>query len=262
VEIWSLNTFIRDRICGTLTASSTAGVEGAWETMLPYNSGVADTAWGLNYDVSGFYIHVDSASANADYWIDIGIFDGTNTYEILSDFRIHTNRSYIGTTVYIPLKIPKNYEIRGRVKSNVGGASIWCALFLVSSSFTTLSYSAYKRYDVQVNTAKYSSIFEVVNSLPFHVKYIIVSTSLAQIDISPTSQFFWFKFYTGASGSEKELFMTGDGRDMTVDSVVDVIFPRVSCYLVSIPKGERLAISQDTGLTIETTFDYSIYIFG
>ena len=262
MEIISLNTFMRDRIAGTLTANSTANVEGNWITLYPYSAGVADTTWTLNYDVGSFYLHIDSASSNADYWIDIGYTDGTNTFEILSDFRIHSDVDYIGRQIYIPLSLPKGYDIQGRIKSNVGGASIWCALFLVPQTFTSQNFSAYKRYDIQVNTDNYGNIVEITNSTPFNVKHIIISISLAQINTIPSSQFWWFKLYIGATGSETEIFPIGDGLDMAVESGTDEIFANPLSYPIHIPKGERLAISHDVSISTQSTFDYSIYLFG
>ena len=255
MEIISLNTFVKDKISATLSS--------LWETFYPLKAnGTLNTSWQLNYDVSGFFVQVNNASANLDFWVDLSYSDGTNNYDIITDLRFHKDRGVpeLSSVVYVPLEIPRGYSIKGRA---IALETIDVNLYLIPKTFiNSLSCSVYKRYDVQVNSSGYSSIVEVINPVPFHVKYMIVALSLANIDTLPSSQFIWWKLYIGALGSEQELFSLGEGIETGVDGGSDEIIPNTWGFPIHIPKGERLAISHDTSDIGETIFDYSIYLFG
>jgi len=256
MEIFSLQTKIHleKRLYQALYISDTANVDGAWTEFSP-------TGTVINYDVCGFYLFIGNASINADFWIDIGIStDGTNITEILSDFRVHKDSEYQIFKTYIPLEIPRGYKLYGRVKANIGDSTrrILCYIYPIFKPFSSISYSAYRRYDIQVNTDGYATIYEVVNPVPFNVKHIIISTSLAQINTAPSLQSVYFNLYLGQSGSEQIIY---NFRNV-VHSTTDEITPNLLSFPVYIPKGERLAISHDPLSTTETVFDYSIYLFG
>ena len=256
MEIMSLQTKIHleNRLYVDLSPSNTANVDGSWTEFNPIGTVI-------NYDVCGFYLFAHSSNATADFWVDIGIStDGTNITEILSDFRIYRNDyGYTYPKAYIPLEIPKGYKLYARAKANIGDSTryVLCYIYPVFKFFSSISYSVYKRYDVRVNTDNFATIYEVVNPVPFNVKYIIISTSLAQIDIAPSTQAVKFNLYLGQSGSEQIIY---NFRKYVHDA--DDIVPSFLSFPIYIPKGERLAISHDPTLATETTFDYSIYLFG
>ncbi len=256
MEIMSLQTKIHleDRLRVSVQMGDSPNVDGPWKEFSPIGTVI-------NYDVCGFYLFTEYSSANADFWVDIGIStDGTNITEILSDFRIHKDYDYQIFKTYVPLEIPRGYKLYGRVKSNLGISAhfIQIAIYPVLKSFSSISYSAYKRYDIRVNADNYSPIYEVINSVPFNVKHIIICTSIAQINTTPSTQNIYFKLYIGQSGSEQVIY----NSHIEIDSTTDEASPNLLSFPIYIPKGERLAISHDVSLSTETTFDYSIYLFG
>ena len=256
MEIFSLQTkiHIEERLRRGLNISDTANVDGAWEEFSPLGTVI-------NYDVCGFYFFPTRATITADFWVDIGIStDGINITEILSDLRIQTKDNFYSYhKIYVPLEIPRGYKLYGRAKANTGNSAdfIVCYVFPVYKPFSTISCSVYKRYDIRVDADGYSPIYEVVNPVPFNIKYIIISSSVIKADPTPSSQGVPYNLYLGQSGSEQIIFNSYN----YIHSVGD-IHPHIFSFPIYIPKGERLAISHDPSLSTETTFDYSIYLFG
>ncbi len=256
MEIMSLQTKIHleNRLYVDLSPSNTANVDGSWTEFNPIGTVI-------NYDVCGFYLFASYSNANADFWVDIGVStDGTNITEILSDFRIHKDAGYQVFKTYIPLEIPRGYKLYGRVKTNLNDYTdyISCSIYPVYKPFLSMSYSVYKRYDVRVNTDNFATIYEVVNPVPFNVKYIIICISLAQIQTSPLAMTLIFNLYLGQSGSEQIIYSLQN----RVSSTTDEISPNLLSLPIYIPKGERLAISHDSTYSTQSIFDYSIYLFG
>ncbi len=253
MEIISLNTAIKNLVSTGLTADATANVDSAWKELSPLSTI-------LNYNSAGFYLWSYYSDSTKDFWIDIGISNdgGINIIEIFSDLRIY-KAGFSPLCLYVPIEIPRGYSLYGRVKTSQGGGTINIFIYPHLKSFYSFpSCLVYKRYDISVNTDGFSTIYEIVNPVPFDVKYIIVSSSVSFLT-NPSEQYFYYKLYTGQAGSETEIMNRGFTAFIASD---DNIYFSPNGFYTYIPKGERLSISHDTYLTTETRVDYSIYLFG
>ena len=253
-----------ERIYATPTAGSGADVEGTWVEMVPEGG----TSWTAPFDIYGFRLNIDTpGAAYDDFWIDIGISidGGTTIDEILSDMRFYSGyptNNYVGEDVFIPLAIPRGASVYTRIKSSDTTApSLFVGIYPNTKPLTGRIASKYIRSDVSLpaDQTGHTTWAEISPSLPFDVRYVIISSSLAGITTIPADGGGWYAFWAGAAGAEVRLAPRAGGFDHPLENLIDRSVPSIIGRAMSIPKGERLSLTHQTASTYG--YNYSVYLF-
>jgi hypothetical protein len=116
-----------------LTASATANAKGAWATV-----GTAARPF------ETVHVFVGASSAAADYVIDIGISDGTNSFAIAEDLRLAARKAAgdMFLAYHLPIRIPEA-TVTARIASSTASATL--RIVIVGSSSSLLSVGGFSK---------------------------------------------------------------------------------------------------------------------
>ena len=255
-----------ERIIATPASGSPPGAEGSWVEMVPEGG----TSWTAPSDIYGVGLHIDTPSTGggSEYYIDIGVSSdgGATIHTVLDELRYYQYSSstrYMGANAFLPLCIPRGYSIHARVR-NTGYASaqIFVALYPCTKPMLgkVMSRCLVAGVSLPADTAGFSTWAEVSPSLPFDVRYVVLSV-MPSAKVSLSDGGGWVVFGAGAAGAEKRIAPKTIGFDMINNYFTDQLIPQIFGHRLCVPKGERLVIAHKT-TSSSYGYHYNLYLFG
>lgn len=247
-----------------MTSSVTANTKGA------YKEFIASTA----FDAQGFWVDIATVSTLADFLVDVAVGAEGSEQVILSNWLFSVGDVFFVNphAFFVPLDIPKDTRISGRMQTSAGGSDTARVIItMVSRAFhgegplgvaTTYGAATGDSGGASVDpggTANIKGAYKELSASSNRVKQLLIFFG-TRANADPQDAGWMFDIAVGIGGSEQVIVQN---LHQTLNVNVDALFSKVlGPFDVDIPAETRIAVASSSSLIDATDRLLDVVLIG